>query len=104
MIRRWHAIPQLRLPIPFPDIVEKLFLATVLMICFQSVLGKHVKLFFLSLEKVARRENKEAFSVPAGIRVIRVVLVLPYKKKKEVRIRVVAFTPFEMYDISVSES
>ena len=59
--------------------------------------------FFLSLEKVARRENKEAFSVPAGIRVIRVVLVLPYKKK-EVRIRVVAFTPFEMYDISVSES
>lgn len=38
--------------------------------------------FFLSLEKVARRENKEAFSVPAGIRVIRVVLVLPYKKKR----------------------
>ena len=57
-------------------LVEKAFSRaahSVLMICFQSVLGKHVKLFFSSLFLFPlRRENKEAFSIPAGIRVIRV--------------------------------
>ena len=90
LMRRWHAIPQLRLPIPFPDTDTTTdergksfyfyFSSHLIMICFQSVLGKHVKLFFFesavsrsqadSLEKVAR-ENKGAFPIPAGIRVIR---------------------------------
>lgn len=91
---------------------KKLFLAPrdivlqLIMICFQSVLGKHVKLFFLLFsresERKVARENKEAFPFPAGFRVIRSRRKKKDSVKREIRIYPLDGDISESYLISTS--